>query len=72
MDYSITSCVSLPFRLLHKPSGRTYHNEFNPPKKPMTDDVCYYSLKEIEKKQTNKQKKGKNNILAHGPFCTLT
>lgn len=54
MDYSITSCVSLPFRLLHKPSGRTYHNEFNPPKKPMTDDVCYYSLKEIEKKQTNK------------------
>ncbi|KAM7434430.1 Adenylate kinase 2 [Porites harrisoni] len=26
-------------RLLHKPSGRTYHTEFNPPKKPMTDDV---------------------------------
>ncbi|CAH3184688.1 unnamed protein product [Porites lobata] len=30
-------CSSL--RLLHKPSGRTYHTEFNPPKKPMTDDV---------------------------------
>eukprot|EP00054_Salpingoeca_dolichothecata_P031496 m.263711 g.263711 ORF g.263711 m.263711 type:complete len:224 (-) comp27148_c0_seq1:146-817(-) len=26
-------------RLLHKPSGRTYHTEFKPPKKPMTDDV---------------------------------
>jgi len=26
-------------RLIHLPSGRTYHREFNPPKKPMTDDV---------------------------------
>ena len=26
-------------RLLHQPSGRTYHEEFNPPKVPMTDDV---------------------------------
>nr|XP_002129443.1 adenylate kinase 2, mitochondrial isoform X1 [Ciona intestinalis]XP_009860848.1 adenylate kinase 2, mitochondrial isoform X1 [Ciona intestinalis] len=26
-------------RLLHKPSGRTYHTEFNPPKKSMTDDI---------------------------------
>jgi adenylate kinase len=26
-------------RLLHEPSGRTYHEEFYPPKKPMTDDV---------------------------------
>ena len=26
-------------RLLHKPSGRTYHTEFNPPKVAMTDDV---------------------------------
>ncbi|XP_065897887.1 adenylate kinase 2, mitochondrial-like [Dysidea avara] len=26
-------------RLLHKPSGRTYHEEFNPPKVPMKDDV---------------------------------
>lgn len=25
-------------RLLHQPSGRTYHIEFNPPKIPMTDD----------------------------------
>eukprot|EP00127_Corallochytrium_limacisporum_P000166 Clim_evm27s6 gene=Clim_evmTU27s6 len=26
-------------RLIHQPSGRTYHVDFNPPKKPMTDDV---------------------------------
>ncbi|CAK8683205.1 adenylate kinase 2, mitochondrial-like [Clavelina lepadiformis] len=26
-------------RLIHKPSGRSYHTEFNPPKKPMTDDI---------------------------------
>lgn len=26
-------------RLLHQPSGRTYHEEFNPPKIAMIDDV---------------------------------
>ncbi|KAG8682049.1 adenylate kinase [Ceratobasidium sp. 395] len=26
-------------RLIHLASGRTYHKEFNPPKKPMTDDI---------------------------------
>ena len=26
-------------RLIHKPSGRSYHEKFNPPKKEMTDDV---------------------------------
>ncbi|KAF8954961.1 adenylate kinase [Flammula alnicola] len=26
-------------RLIHAPSGRTYHKEFNPPKKPGVDDV---------------------------------
>ncbi|CEH19364.1 adenylate kinase [Ceraceosorus bombacis] len=26
-------------RLVHPPSGRSYHKEFHPPKKPMTDDV---------------------------------
>jgi len=26
-------------RLIHPGSGRTYHKEFSPPKKPMTDDV---------------------------------
>ena len=27
-------------RLFHIPSGRSYHEEFNPPKQPMIDDVC--------------------------------
>ncbi|XP_067934648.1 adenylate kinase-like [Watersipora subatra] len=26
-------------RLIHQSSGRSYHEEFNPPKKPMTDDI---------------------------------
>lgn len=28
-------------RLIHPPSGRSYHEEFLPPKVPMTDDVSY-------------------------------
>lgn len=28
-----------PLRLIHQPSGRSYHEEFNPPKEPMKDDV---------------------------------
>jgi hypothetical protein len=27
-------------RLVHVPSGRSYHEKFRPPKKEMTDDVC--------------------------------
>lgn len=26
-------------RLIHPPSGRSYHEEFHPPRKPMTDDL---------------------------------
>lgn len=26
-------------RLIHRASGRSYHEEFNPPQKPMTDDI---------------------------------
>lgn len=26
-------------RLIHMASGRSYHEEFNPPKKPLVDDV---------------------------------
>lgn len=32
-------------RLIHPGSGRSYHEEFNPPKKPMTDDVSIFILK---------------------------
>lgn len=31
-------------RLIHVASGRTYHEEFYPPKKPMTDDVTGEAL----------------------------
>ena len=31
-------------RLIHKPSGRTYHEEFNPPKESMKDDVTGEAL----------------------------
>ncbi len=32
-------------RLVHMASGRSYHEEFHPPKKPMTDDVIpFHSL----------------------------
>ncbi|CAF1110162.1 unnamed protein product [Adineta steineri] len=31
-------------RLIHKPSGRTYHEEFNPPKESMKDDVTGETL----------------------------
>ncbi|CAF3214673.1 unnamed protein product [Rotaria socialis] len=31
-------------RLIHKPSGRTYHEEFHPPKQPMKDDVTGETL----------------------------
>lgn len=30
-------------RLIHQASGRSYHEEFHPPKKPMTDDVGFFS-----------------------------
>lgn len=28
-------------RLIHQPSGRSYHEEFHPPKAPMIDDVSF-------------------------------
>lgn len=31
-------------RLFHLKSGRSYHEEFNPPKKAMTDDVSFEFL----------------------------
>jgi len=31
-------------RLIHKSSGRSYHNEFNPPKEPMKDDITHEPL----------------------------
>ncbi|KAH3898441.1 adenylate kinase 2, mitochondrial-like [Dreissena polymorpha] len=40
-------------RLIHKASGRSYHVEFNPPKKPMIDDVTGEPL--IRRSDDNEQ-----------------
>lgn len=37
---SLTHSHLLSCRLIHPKSGRSYHEEFNPPKEPMKDDVC--------------------------------
>lgn len=34
----------LSSRLIHQPSGRSYHDEFNPPKEPMKDDVSDFTV----------------------------
>nr|XP_036866592.1 adenylate kinase 2, mitochondrial-like [Manis javanica] len=36
---NLTCVHSLSSRLIHPPSGRSYHKEFNPPKEPMKDDI---------------------------------
>ncbi|MBN3312376.1 KAD2 kinase, partial [Atractosteus spatula] len=40
-------------RLIHQPSGRSYHEEFNPPKEPMKDDVTGEPL--IRRSDDNEQ-----------------
>ncbi|XP_023237914.1 adenylate kinase-like [Centruroides sculpturatus] len=42
IEFSIDDSVlvrRITGRLIHVPSGRSYHEEFNPPKKHMVDDV---------------------------------
>ena len=34
-------------RLVHPASGRSYHEEFHPPKEPMIDDVRLYTFLEF-------------------------
>lgn len=36
-------------RLIHQPSGRSYHEEFNPPKQPMKDDVSSFTISPLWK-----------------------
>lgn len=35
------------YRLIHQPSGRSYHEEFNPPKEPMKDDVSSFTVNDL-------------------------
>ncbi|CAE6418531.1 unnamed protein product [Rhizoctonia solani] len=50
-------------RLIHVASGRTYHKEFNPPKKPMTDDVTGEPL--IQRSDDNAETLRKRLIAFH-------
>lgn len=34
-------------RLIHTSSGRSYHEEFHPPKKSMIDDVCLVFIRKF-------------------------
>ncbi|KAF8638907.1 hypothetical protein AX17_001958 [Amanita inopinata Kibby_2008] len=51
-------------RLIHPGSGRTYHKEFNPPKKPMTDDVTGETL--IQRSDDNVETLRKRLSSFHG------
>ncbi|CAE6430554.1 unnamed protein product [Rhizoctonia solani] len=50
-------------RLIHVASGRTYHREFNPPKKPMTDDVTGEPL--IQRSDDNAETLRKRLVAFH-------
>ncbi|KEP47434.1 adenylate kinase cytosolic protein [Rhizoctonia solani 123E] len=50
-------------RLIHVASGRTYHREFNPPKKPMTDDVTGEPL--IQRSDDNAETLRKRLVTFH-------
>lgn len=51
-------------RLVHPPSGRTYHREFNPPKVPMKDDVTGEDL--IQRSDDNEETLRKRLETFHG------
>lgn len=42
-------------RLIHPSSGRSYHEEFHPPKKTMTDDVSTDHYRTSKKKRERKR-----------------
>lgn len=50
-------------RLFHTPSGRSYHEVFNPPKKPMTDDITGQPLTRRSGWLINKNPSFENLIL---------
>lgn len=50
-------------RLIHPSSGRTYHKQFNPPKKEMTDDVTGEPL--IQRSDDNEDALKKRLVTYH-------
>lgn len=57
-------------RLVHPASGRSYHKEFNPPKKPMTDDVTGEPL--IQRSDDNAETLKKRLATYHAQTAAVT
>ncbi|KAJ1023477.1 hypothetical protein NDA16_003094 [Ustilago loliicola] len=57
-------------RLVHPASGRSYHKEFNPPKKPMTDDVTGEPL--IQRSDDNAETLKKRLSTYHAQTAAVT
>lgn len=57
-------------RLIHPASGRSYHKEFNPPKKPMTDDVTGEPL--IQRSDDNAETLKKRLATYHAQTTAVT
>lgn len=63
-------------RLIHPASGRSYHEEFHPPKQPMKDDVSvlrFYPtlLQKIMSSSASKQKKRNKRGGKKNTFCYI-
>lgn len=57
-------------RLIHPASGRSYHKEFSPPKKPMTDDVTGEPL--IQRSDDNAETLKKRLATYHAQTAAVT
>ncbi|CCV00049.1 unnamed protein product [Malassezia sympodialis ATCC 42132] len=57
-------------RLVHPGSGRSYHKEFSPPKKPMTDDVTGEPL--VQRSDDNEEALRKRLVTYHKQTTAVT
>lgn len=57
-------------RLVHPASGRTYHKEFNPPKKEMTDDKTGEPL--VQRSDDNEEALKKRLVTYHDQTAPVT
>lgn len=57
-------------RLIHPASGRSYHKLFNPPKKPMTDDVTGEPL--VQRSDDNEEALRKRLATYHKQTTAVT
>ena len=57
-------------RLIHPASGRSYHKEFHPPKKPMTDDITGEPL--VQRSDDNAETLRKRLATYHAQTADVT